>query len=82
MECLSATNAGEKPETAAAKRELPSFLPGWCATAAQRAYADWLRRDGQPEVAVIEDGIGCHPFEAINQAGPAQRANTAGAAGA
>ena len=73
-ECVSATNAGENPETAAAKwsrREFPAWLRD---CVAQRAYADWLRQDGQPEAAVIEDGIGKQLlFEAINQAGPAQR---------
>lgn len=53
--CLATTTANQTPESAAAKWERIEF-PSWLRECvAQAAYADWVRQDGNPEAARLED---------------------------
>lgn len=54
-ECQATTSAGEDPEDTPAKWARVAF-PAWLReSVAQAAYADFLRQDGNPEVARLED---------------------------
>jgi hypothetical protein len=72
--CLTATTAGQDPEDATAKWERIGF-PKWLREpVAQAAYADWLRQDGNPEAARLEDSEAQRLLiRAIHRDGPAQR---------
>lgn len=76
-ECLSATNAGESPLTTPAKWSLVAF-PEWLrASVAAAAYADWLRHDGNPEVARLEEAEAQRLLlQAFHRDVPAQRQTT------
>lgn len=72
--CQSTTSAGETPESTPAKWTRQEF-PAWLRDCvAQAAYADWLRQDGTPEAARLEEATAMQfLFEAYHNAGPAQR---------
>lgn len=72
--CLSTTTAGQDPEDTPAKWERIDY-PAWLrAPAAQAAFADWLRQDGSPEAAKLEDAEAKRLLlSAIHRDGPAQR---------
>lgn len=54
---VSATTAGQSPETTAAKWTQIEF-PLWLrAAVAHGAYADWLRLDGEGDLALAEDNV-------------------------
>jgi hypothetical protein len=73
-ECVTATTAGQDPEDTPAKWERIAF-PEWLALpVGQAAYADWLRQDGNPEVAALEAAEAQNLlFKEIHRDGPAQR---------
>lgn len=72
--CLATTTAGQDPEDTPAKWERIDF-PAWlCAPVAQAAFADWVRQDGNPEAARLEDSEAQRLLlQAIHNDGPAQR---------
>jgi hypothetical protein len=72
--CLTATTAGQDPEDTPAKWERVAF-PAWLrSSVAQAAYADFLRNDGNPEVARLEDAEAQRILmKASHRDGPAQR---------
>lgn len=72
--CLSATTASQTPESAPTKWERIEY-PAWLRSpVAQAAYADWVRQDGNPEVARLEDAEANRLLlKAIHNDGPAQR---------
>jgi hypothetical protein len=72
--CTVGTLAGESPESAPTKWERVEF-PAWLQTSvAQAAYSDWLRQDGNPEAARIEQAVALqYLLKAVHRDGPAQR---------
>lgn len=75
---VSATVAGENPQTTAAKWTKLDF-PMWLREAvAHGAYADWLRLDGASDLALAEDGVaeGKLSSEVIKLAGQGQYLRT------
>jgi hypothetical protein len=72
--CVTATTAGQDPEDTPAKWEKIAF-PKWLkSSVAQAAYADFVRQDGNPEAARLEDAEAQRLLlKAIHNDGPAQR---------
>ncbi len=74
FECVATTTAGQSPETVAAswsRIEFPAFL---AESVAQAAYADFVRQDGNPAVARLEQSEAERLLLlALHRDGPAQR---------
>lgn len=72
--CLSTTSAGQDPEDTPAKWERIEFPAFLRSSVAQAAFADYLRNDGNPEAARLEDAEAQRLLlKAIHRDGPAQR---------